>query len=236
MKKILIVDDEKPISDIIKFNLAKEGYETVTAFDGREAITKFEEENPDLIILDLMLPELDGLEVAKEVRKTSHIPIIMLSAKDSEFDKVIGLEIGADDYVTKPFSNRELLARVKAHLRRTENIETAVAEENASASISEITIGDLKILPDAFVAQKRGEDIELTHREFELLHHLATHMGQVMTREYLLETVWGYDYFGDVRTVDVTIRRLREKIEDTPSRPEYILTRRGVGYYMKSYE
>ena len=196
----------------------------------------FEEENPDLIILDLMLPELDGLEVAKEVRKTSHIPIIMLSAKDSEFDKVIGLEIGADDYVTKPFSNRELLARVKAHLRRTENIESAVAEENASSSNSEITIGDLKILPDAFVAQKRGEDIELTHREFELLHHLATHMGQVMTREYLLETVWGYDYFGDVRTVDVTIRRLREKIEDTPSRPEYILTRRGVGYYMKSYE
>ena len=236
MKKILIVDDEKPISDIIKFNLTKEGYEAITAFDGREAITKFEAEDPDLIILDLMLPELDGLEVAKEVRKTSHIPIIMLSAKDSEFDKVIGLEIGADDYVTKPFSNRELLARVKAHLRRTENIETAVAEENASASNSEITIGDLKILPDAFVAQKRGEDIELTHREFELLHHLATHMGQVMTREYLLETVWGYDYFGDVRTVDVTIRRLREKIEDTPSRPEYILTRRGVGYYMKSYE
>ena len=236
MKKILIVDDEKPISDIIKFNLTKEGYETVTAFDGREAITKFEEENPDLIIFDLMLPELDGLEVAKQVRKTSHIPIIMLSAKDSEFDKVIGLEIGADDYVTKPFSNRELLARVKAHLRRTENIESAVAEENASSSNSEITIGDLKILPDAFVAQKRGEDIELTHREFELLHHLATHMGQVMTREYLLETVWGYDYFGDVRTVDVTIRRLREKIEDTPSRPEYILTRRGVGYYMKSYE
>lgn len=236
MKKILIVDDEKPISDIIKFNLTKEGYETVTAFDGREAIAKFDEENPDLIILDLMLPELDGLEVAKEVRKTSHIPIIMLSAKDSEFDKVIGLEIGADDYVTKPFSNRELLARVKAHLRRTENIESAVAEENASSSNSEITIGDLKILPDAFIAQKRGEDIELTHREFELLHHLATHMGQVMTREYLLETVWGYDYFGDVRTVDVTIRRLREKIEDTPSRPEYILTRRGVGYYMKSYE
>lgn len=233
MKKILIVDDEKPISDIIKFNLAKEGYETVTAFDGREAITKFEEENPDLIILDLMLPELDGLEVAKEVRKTSHIPIIMLSAKDSEFDKVIGLEIGADDYVTKPFSNRELLARVKAHLRRTENIETAVAEENASASNSEITIGDLKILPDAFVAQKRGEDIELTHREFELLHHLATHMGQVMTREYLLETVWGYDYFGDVRTVDVTVHRLREKIENNPIQPQVLVTRRGVGYYVK---
>lgn len=236
MKKILIVDDEKPISDIIKFNLTKEGYDIVTAFDGREAVTIFEEEKPDLIILDLMLPELDGLDVAKEIRKTSHVPIIMLSAKDSEFDKVIGLEIGADDYVTKPFSNRELLARVKAHLRRTETIETAVAEENASSGTQELTIGNLQILPDAFVAKKHGQEVELTHREFELLHHLANHMGQVMTREHLLEIVWGYDYFGDVRTVDVTVRRLREKIEDTPSRPEYILTRRGVGYYMKSYD
>ncbi|HEQ6503514.1 TPA: response regulator YycF [Streptococcus pyogenes] len=236
MKKILIVDDEKPISDIIKFNLTKEGYDIVTAFDGREAVTIFDEEKPDLIILDLMLPELDGLEVAKEIRKTSHVPIIMLSAKDSEFDKVIGLEIGADDYVTKPFSNRELLARVKAHLRRTETIETAVAEENASSGTQELTIGNLQILPDAFVAKKHGQEVELTHREFELLHHLANHMGQVMTREHLLEIVWGYDYFGDVRTVDVTVRRLREKIEDTPSRPEYILTRRGVGYYMKSYD
>ncbi|HEP1277628.1 TPA: response regulator transcription factor [Streptococcus pyogenes] len=236
MKRILIVDDEKPISDIIKFNLTKEGYDIVTAFDGREAVTIFEEEKPDLIILDLMLPELDGLEVAKEIRKTSHVPIIMLSAKDSEFDKVIGLEIGADDYVTKPFSNRELLARVKAHLRRTETIETAVAEENASSGTQELTIGNLQILPDAFVAKKHGQEVELTHREFELLHHLANHMGQVMTREHLLEIVWGYDYFGDVRTVDVTVRRLREKIEDTPSRPEYILTRRGVGYYMKSYD
>ncbi|AIG50040.1 transcriptional regulator [Streptococcus pyogenes STAB901] len=230
------MDDEKPISDIIKFNLTKEGYDIVTAFDGREAVTIFEEEKPDLIILDLMLPELDGLEVAKEIRKTSHVPIIMLSAKDSEFDKVIGLEIGADDYVTKPFSNRELLARVKAHLRRTETIETAVAEENASSGTQELTIGNLQILPDAFVAKKHGQEVELTHREFELLHHLANHMGQVMTREHLLEIVWGYDYFGDVRTVDVTVRRLREKIEDTPSRPEYILTRRGVGYYMKSYD
>ncbi|MBJ8349567.1 response regulator YycF [Streptococcus zalophi] len=236
MKKILVVDDEKPISDIIKFNLTKEGYDVVTAFDGREALEKFHEEKPDLLILDLMLPELDGLEVAKEVRKTSHLPIIMLSAKDSEFDKVIGLEIGADDYVTKPFSNRELLARIKAHLRRTENIETAASEDNKKGLKPTIVVGDLEILPDAFVAQKHGSEIDLTHREFELLHHLATHMGQVMTREHLLETVWGYDYFGDVRTVDVTIRRLREKIEDQPSRPEYILTRRGVGYYMKNYE
>ncbi|MFC3931459.1 response regulator YycF [Streptococcus dentapri] len=235
MKKILVVDDEKPISDIIKFNLIKEGYEVITAFDGREALNKYEEEKPDLIILDWMLPELEGLEVAKEIRKSSHVPIIMLSAKDSEFDKVIGLEIGADDYVTKPFSNRELLARIKAHLRRTETIETAVAEENNTVD-GDLIIGDLEIIPDAFVAKKRGEEVDLTHREFELLHHLATHIGQVMTREHLLETVWGYDYFGDVRTVDVTVRRLREKIEDTPSRPEYILTRRGVGYYMKSYE
>ncbi|EHJ57664.1 hypothetical protein HMPREF9318_02151 [Streptococcus urinalis FB127-CNA-2] len=236
MKKILIVDDEKPISDIIKFNLAKEGYDTVTAFDGREAIAKFEEENPDLIILDLMLPELDGLEVAKEVRKSSHIPIIMLSAKDSEFDKVIGLEIGADDYVTKPFSNRELLARVKAHIRRNDSITSSSNNDGKASTNSELNIGELQILPEAFVAKKRQKEIELTHREFELLHHLANHLGQVMTREHLLETVWGYDYFGDVRTVDVTVRRLREKIEDTPSRPEYILTRRGVGYYMKSNE
>ena len=233
MKKILIVDDEKPISDIIKFNMTKEGYEVVTAFNGREALEQFESEKPDVIILDLMLPEIDGLEVAKTIRKTSSIPIIMLSAKDSEFDKVIGLELGADDYVTKPFSNRELQARVKAVLRRAEllTVDHHDAEENKSQSI---LIGDLEIVPDAYVAKKYGEELDLTHREFELLYHLASHIGQVITREHLLETVWGYDYFGDVRTVDVTIRRLREKIEDTPSRPEYILTRRGVGYYMRN--
>ena len=231
MKKILVVDDEKPISDIIKFNMAKEGYEVLTAFDGKEALAVFEAENPDILILDLMLPEIDGLEVARTIRKTSNVPIIVLSAKDTEFDKVIGLEIGADDYVTKPFSNRELQARVKALLRRTELV---VEVKTDSKSESEISIGELKIIPDAFLAQKNGKELELTHREFELLYHLATHVGQVMTREHLLETVWGYDYFGDVRTVDVTIRRLREKIEDIPGRPEYILTRRGVGYYMRN--
>ena len=231
MKKILIVDDEKPISDIIKFNMVKEGYEVVTAFDGREALELFEAERPDILILDLMLPEIDGLEVARTIRKTSNVPIIVLSAKDSEFDKVIGLEIGADDYMTKPFSNRELQARVKAILRRT---DLTIENQEAEAAPTEIVIGDLQILTDAFVVKKHGEELDLTHREFELLHHLATHIGQVMTREHLLETVWGYDYFGDVRTVDVTIRRLREKIEDIPSRPEYILTRRGVGYYMRN--
>ena len=231
MKKILVVDDEKPISDIIKFNMVKEGYEVVTAFDGREALKMFEAERPDILILDLMLPEMDGLEVARTIRKTSNVPIIVLSAKDSEFDKVIGLEIGADDYMTKPFSNRELQARVKAILRRT---DLTIENQEAEAAPTEIVIGDLQILTDAFVVKKHGEELDLTHREFELLHHLATHIGQVMTREHLLETVWGYDYFGDVRTVDVTIRRLREKIEDIPSRPEYILTRRGVGYYMRN--
>ena len=191
----------------------------------------FEAERPDILILDLMLPEMDGLEVARTIRKTSNVPIIVLSAKDSEFDKVIGLEIGADDYMTKPFSNRELQARVKAILRRT---DLTIENQEAEAALTEIVIGDLQILTNAFVVKKHGEELDLTHREFELLHHLATHIGQVMTREHLLETVWGYDYFGDVRTVDVTIRRLREKIEDIPSRPEYILTRRGVGYYMRN--
>ena len=231
MKKILVVDDEKPISDIIRFNMAKEGYDVVTAFDGREALERFYAEDPDILILDLMLPEIDGLEVARTIRKTSNVPILVLSAKDSEVDKVIGLEIGADDYVTKPFSNRELQARVKALLRRSDLSSDNVEDPLRQA---DITIANLQIIPEAYIAKKNGEELELTHREFELLHHLATHAGQVMTREHLLETVWGYDYFGDVRTVDVTIRRLREKLEDTPSRPEYILTRRGVGYYMRS--
>ena len=187
MKKILVVDDEKPISDIIKFNMAKEGYEVLTAFDGREALEVFAAENPDIIILDLMLPEIDGLEVARTIRKTSNVPIIVLSAKDTEFDKVIGLEIGADDYVTKPFSNRELQARVKALLRRSEFAADPQLENEAD---TEIVIGDLHILPDAFLVQKGNKELDLTHREFELLYHLATHVGQVMTREHLLETVW----------------------------------------------
>ena len=232
MKKILVVDDEKPISDIVKFSLSKEGFEVITAFDGEEGLAAFHEKNPDLVILDLMLPKIDGLEVCREIRKTSSVPVIMLTAKDSEIDKVLGLELGADDYVTKPFSNRELIARVKANLRRNA-IREVVAEEPTT---NEIVIGDLVIHQDAYIISKRGEEIELTHREFELLHYLAKHLGQVMTREHLLETVWDYDYFGDVRTVDVTIRRLREKIEDTPSHPVYIVTRRGVGYLLKKPE
>lgn len=232
-KKILVVDDEKPIADIVKFNLNKEGFDVYCAYDGDEALELVEEVQPDLILLDIMLPGRDGIEVCREVRKKYDMPIIMVTAKDSEIDKVIGLELGADDYVTKPFSNRELIARVKANLRRHSQVSSNAAEEEEN---SELEIGSLIIHPDAYVASKRGETIELTHREFELLHYLAKHMGQVMTREHLLQTVWGYDYFGDVRTVDVTVRRLREKIEDNPSHPAWLVTRRGVGYFLRNPE
>lgn len=228
----MVVDDEKPIADILQFNLKKDGYEVFCAYDGDEALELVEEVQPDLILLDIMLPEKDGMEVCKEIRKKYEMPIIMLTAKDSEIDKVLGLELGADDYVTKPFSTRELLARVKANLRRHQQVNTA-NQENEN---KEIAIGSLVIHPDAYIVSKRGEMIELTHREFELLYYLAKHLGQVMTREHLLQTVWGYDYYGDVRTVDVTVRRLREKIEDNPSHPGWLVTRRGVGYYLQNPE
>lgn len=230
-KKILIVDDEKPIADILQFNLEKEGFQTTCAYDGLEAIAKTEEFMPDIILLDIMLPHKDGMEVCREIRKKYQMPIIMLTAKDSEIDKVLGLELGADDYVTKPFSTRELIARVKANMRRHQQSSTDDGNRQ-----KDITIGELTIHPDAYTVTRRGETIELTHREFELLHYLARHIGQVMTREHLLETVWGYDYYGDVRTVDVTVRRLREKIEDNPSHPLWIVTRRGVGYYLRTPE
>lgn len=229
--KILVVDDEKPIADILKFNLEKEGYEVICAYDGDEAVELVQQENPDLILLDIMLPNKDGNEVCREVRKTHNMPIIMLTANDAEIDKVLGLELGADDYVTKPFSNREVIARVKANLRRQAQIPEDDSKEN-----KDIEIGKLVIHPEAYTVTNDGVQVELTHREFELLHYLARHSGQVMTREHLLETVWGYDYFGDVRTVDVTVRRLREKIEDNPSSPLWIITRRGVGYYLRSPE
>jgi len=231
-KKVLVVDDEKPIADILEFNLTKEGFEVFCAYDGVTAVQMVESIQPDLILLDIMLPQMDGMAVCREVRKKYEIPIIMLTAKDSEIDKVLGLELGADDYVTKPFSTREIIARVKANLRRQVNNPASQEEEESN----DIEIGDLVIHPDSYIVSKRGEDIELTHREFELIHYLARHLGQVMTREHLLQTVWGYDYLGDLRTVDVTIRRLREKIEDDPSLPVWISTRRGVGYYLANLE
>jgi two-component system response regulator VicR len=186
---------------------------------------------PDLMLLDLMLPGADGIEVCRRVRQHFHFPIIMLTAKDSELDKVLGLEMGADDYVTKPFSNRELLARIKANLRRSQTARTELPKEEKKGNF--LTVGEISIDPNSFVVTKKGKAVDLTHREFELLLYLAKHVNQVLTREHLLQSVWGYDYFGDVRTVDVTIRRLREKIEDDPGAPKYIITRRGIGYTMR---
>jgi len=238
--KILVVDDEQPIADILKFNLEKEGYQVICAFDGGEAVRLAFEELPDLILLDLMLPVKDGMDVCREVRTRLQTPIIMLTAKDTELDKVLGLELGADDYVTKPFSTRELLARVKAHLRRqkAEPAGNAAAGGGSGAAAEEekqgLRIFNLFIDTDMYVVYKNNEPLDLTHREYELVYYLARNNGKVMTREHLLQAVWGFEYFGDVRTVDVTIRRLREKIEDDPSRPEYILTRRGLGYMMRN--
>ncbi|MGZ7444762.1 response regulator YycF [Paenibacillus sp. TH7-28] len=229
--KILVVDDEKPIADILKFNLEKEGYEVILAFDGIAAVELAFSEQPDLILLDLMLPGKDGMDVCREVRAKLETPIIMLTAKDGEIDKVLGLELGADDYVTKPFSTRELLARVKAQMRRRQKPAVQDDGEDAKQGIS---LFELFIDTDMYTVHKNGEPLDLTHREFELVHYLVKNAGKVMTREHLLQAVWGFEYFGDVRTVDVTIRRLREKIEKDPSKPEYILTRRGLGYMMRS--
>ncbi|MDK2866250.1 MAG: two-component system, OmpR family, response regulator VicR [Clostridiales bacterium] len=226
-KKILVVDDEKPISDIIKFNLSKEGYEIDTAFDGDEALKRVYQFQPDLVLLDVMLPKLDGFQVCKRIRESFNMPIIMLTAKEEEVDKVLGFELGADDYITKPFGMRELIARVKANLRRVELTDLGVGDNNT------IVTGNLSIDLDRYEVKCEEEVIELTLREFELLKFLATQSNQIFTREQLLKDVWGYEYFGDIRTVDVTVRRLREKIESDSSNPAYIMTKRGVGYYFK---
>lgn len=226
-RKILIVDDEKNIVEIIAFNLKKEGYQVIKAADGEEGVKKALEEDPDLILLDIMMPKMDGYEACKKIREKKNTPIIMLTARAEEVDKVLGLELGADDYVTKPFGVRELMARVKANLRKSAFREEA-AEEAAPA---EGNFGRLDLNVERYEVRKDGKILDLTLREFELLKFLSAQKGQVFTRETLLEKVWGYEYYGDVRTVDVTIRRLREKIEDTPNKPTYILTKRGVGYY-----
>jgi two-component system, OmpR family, response regulator VicR len=222
--RILIVDDEKNIVEILKFNLRKEGYETRESFDGLDALDIVKREKVDLVLLDIMLPKMDGFTVCRRIREFSTVPVIMLTAKEEEVDKVLGLELGADDYITKPFSFRELLARVKANLRRS-----VLINEVASANI--LSVGDLVIDLDRYEVTRNGNMIDLTIREFELAKFLMQRKGQIFTREALLEKVWGYEYYGDVRTVDVTVRRLREKVEEDPSNASYILTKRGVGYY-----
>ncbi|MDO5062494.1 MAG: response regulator [Peptostreptococcaceae bacterium] len=230
MSKILVIEDEKPISDIIKFNLEKEGFEIITAFDGLEGLSLARSIDVDLILLDIMLPGMDGFEVCKKVREKSNVPIIMATAKAEEVDKVLGLEFGADDYITKPFSVRELTARIKANIRRTAMpIQQSQNENNKTA----IRSGSLLIDLLKYEVSKNGEVIPLTVREFDLLKFMAVQKEQVFSREQLLASVWGYEYYGDMRTVDVTVRRLREKIEDDSAKPEFIMTRRGVGYYFK---
>ena len=237
MKKVLVVDDEQSIIDVLVYNLKKEGYETIEATDGITAVNMALEEKPDLMLLDIMLPKLDGLSVCKRVKNYLNIPILMLTAKDAEIDKIVGLELGADDYITKPFSVRELMARVKANLRKNE-ISNVSKEPISEASVNEtkkdnqIKVNDLELDLDRFEVKVRGEIIDLTLREFEVLKFLATQPGQVVTRETLLEKVWGYEYYGDIRTVDVTVRRIREKIEKDTSSPKILITKRGVGYYI----
>ena len=227
-KKVLIVDDEKAIVDILKFNLVREGYEVIEAYDGEDGYNKAILEKPDLILLDVMLPSMPGFDVCKKIREKSNVPIIMLTARTDEIDKVLGLELGADDYITKPFGIREVMARVKANLRRN----TAEPVEQQEGTV--LVFGTLSIDVEKYEATKEGKSIELTLREFELLKFLASQPEKIFSRETLLEKVWGYEYFGDFRTVDVTVRRLREKIENDASEPNFVMTKRGVGYYFNS--
>lgn len=226
--KILIVEDDRTLLDVLKYNLTKDGYEVVGAVDGIQALELARSEKPDLIILDIMLPKLGGFEVCRVLRKEMTVPILMLTAKVDETDKVVGLEIGADDYMTKPFSLRELVARIRAMLRRAEMLkQEALSKETISAAIQ---IADLTIDFARHQAFLGGSVLHLSPREFELLAFLARNRGRAFTRDYLLEKVWGYDYTGDTRTVDVHIRWLRQKIEANPTHPQRLLTVRGLGY------
>ena len=225
-KKVLVVDDEKSIVEILTLNLKNEGYTVCEAYDGEEAVRKAESEKPDLILLDVMLPNMDGFSVCKKIRETSSVPILMITAREEEVDKVLGLELGADDYITKPFSVRELLARVKANMRRSDIVPQQAEVENDI-----VEIGCFTLDCNRYELYKNGQLIDLTVREFELIKFLSAQPNKIYSRKSLLEYVWDYEYYGDVRTVDVTVRRVREKIEDDPSQPKHIMTKRGVGYY-----
>lgn len=239
-KTILIVDDEKMILNLLAHNLEKEGYNVIEATDGLEAINIAQEKKIDLILLDVMLPKLDGLSVCKRVKNMLNIPILMVTAKDDELDKILGLELGADDYITKPFNIRELLARIKANLRKYDIVSNLEKEQkneknkddNKIKRTNILEVGALTLDLDRFEVMVNNQIVDLTLREFEVLRFLAQEPGQVVTRETLLEKVWGYEYFGDIRTVDVTVRRIREKIENDTSNPKILITKRGVGYYI----
>lgn len=225
-KTVLIVEDERAIVEILKFNLKREGYETMEALDGETGLRLALEGDPDLILLDVMLPKMNGFDICAEIRRAGKVtPVIMLTAREEETDKIFGLEAGADDYITKPFSMRELMARVKANIRRRD-LDYGVRPKGEL-----LRAGALTVDPAAFTVTKDASPVELTQKEFDLLLYLIRERGRVFTREDLMQKVWNYDYFGDMRTVDVTVRRLREKIENDPGKPELILTKRGVGYY-----
>jgi len=225
-EKILVVDDEASIVEIVKFNLEKEGYRVVTAMDGYDALSAFQKESPDLIILDVMMPGMDGYAVCRKIRETSNVPIIMVTARAEEIDTVLGLEMGADEYVTKPFSVRELMARVRTALRR---YQALTSRDDKDQTI--LTAGDFALDTTRFTVSRGSEKIDLTQRETEIIKLLMSERGRIFSRSEILEKVWGYEALGDERTVDVTIRRLREKIEPDPGAPRYVMTKRGVGYY-----
>lgn len=232
-KTILVADDEKMIRNLLNINLTKEGYNVIEAEDGVMAVEMALEHKPDLILLDVMLPKIDGLSVCKKIKNSMNVPILMVTAKDSELDKILGLELGADDYVTKPFSVRELIARIKANLRKAEAMMPQYEAGRKEVKRDNVMkVGALTLDLDKFEVMVNGKTVDLTLREFEVLKFLATEPGQVVTREVLLEKVWGYEYYGDIRTVDVTVRRIREKIEKDTSNPKILMTKRSVGYYI----
>ena len=223
--KIVVVEDEKAISDIITFNLKREGYEVLQALTGTQGLELVLSSGPDLVLLDIMLPEMDGFSVLQEIRKTSEVPVIMVTAREEERDKILGLETGADDYVTKPFSVKELVARVRANTRRKHSAPKPVPESGPD-------FGNIVIDEENQLVTKNGEVLELTQREYDLLLYFKQAPMKVISREELMQKVWGYEYYGDLRAVDVAMRRLREKIEEDPSEPKFIMTKRGVGYFL----
>jgi two-component system response regulator VicR len=228
-RKVLIVDDEHSIVDILQYNLERNDFDTVCAYDGPEGLRLAREADPDVILLDVMLPGMDGFEVCRTLRSEgNNVPIIMITAREEETDKVFGLELGADDYITKPFSMREVAARVRTNMRRAAAAAPAPAEEPEADLLR---VKDLVIDRSRHAVYKDGKELELTQREYELIRFLAENPGKVVSREELMTQVWRYDYFGDLRAVDVAVRRLREKLEPNPSDPQYVITKRGVGYY-----